>query len=194
MPAPRTSTLRGSRTPRPTRAPAPHPDEFAPEDVADPQAPRGVVSFALARRAALERMKRGGAFNSDYCDADPGLLRAAKHHGEPAGRSCPVCRRPELVEVTWVFGAQLGALSGSARSREQLSPMAHEYGRFRVHVVEVCRHCAWNHLVISFTLGDGNPRVRTSRRGSAAAGRSAAGEPGTVKGADGPGDASARST
>jgi len=159
MAARRSSTIRGSRTSVPTKAPAPHPDEFAHEDVEDPEAPRDVVSFALARRAALETMRRGGAFNSDYCDADPGLLRAAKYHGEAAGRDCPVCRRPELVEVTWVYGAQLGPLSGSARAQAQLPVMAHEHGRFRVYVVEVCRRCSWNHVTISFTLGDGRPRT-----------------------------------
>jgi len=158
MAAPRSSSIRGSRTSLPTKPPAPHPDEFAPEVVEDPEAPRDVISFALARRSALETMRRGGAFNSDYCDADPGLLRAAKYHGQPADRSCPVCRRPDLVEVTWVFGAQLGALSGSARAQAQLTEMSHEHGSFRVHVVEVCRHCAWNHLVISYSLGDGRPR------------------------------------
>ena len=159
MAAPRSSTIRGTRTAAPTKAPAPHPDEFAPELVEDPEAPRDVVSFALARRSALETMRRGGAFNSDYCDADPGLLRAAKHHGEATDRPCPVCRRAELVEVTWVFGAQLGPLSGSARAQAQLPAMAHEHGRFKVYVVEVCRHCAWNHMVISFILGDGRPRT-----------------------------------
>lgn len=159
MPAPRSSAIRGTRTSRPTKTPAAHPDEFAPEEVADAEAPRDVVSFALARRSALETMRRGGAFNSDYCDADPNLLRAAKYHGERAGRPCPVCRKPDLVEVTWVFGAQLGPLSGSARAQAQLTEMAHEHGRFRVHVVEVCRHCSWNHLVISYTLGDGHPRT-----------------------------------
>ena len=135
--------------------------------MADAEAPRDVVSFALARRSALETMRRGGAFNSDYCDADPNLLRAAKYHGERADRPCAVCRKPDLVEVTWVFGAQLGPLSGSARAQAQLPEMAHEYGRFRVHVVEVCRHCSWNHLVISYTLGDGHPRAvgRSRTRG-----------------------------
>jgi hypothetical protein len=131
-----------------------------------PEKPRDVISFALARRSALETMRRGGAFNSDYCDADPGLLRAAKHHGEPSGRDCPVCRRSDLVEVTWVYGAQLGPLSGSARATGQLAGMAHEYGRFRVYVVEVCRACAWNHLVLSFTLGDGQARPMGRRAAS----------------------------
>lgn len=128
--------------------------------MADPRQPRSVVSFALARRAALEGMRRGGTLDSDLCDADPNLLRAAKYHGVAAGRPCPVCRRVDLQEVTWVYGAQLGALSGSARSPAEVEAMAHEYGRFRVYVVEVCRACSWNHLTVSYTLGDGNPRIR----------------------------------
>lgn len=163
MAVPRTSAIRGTRTPRPSKVPRPSAEEFAPEHVEDPERPRSVVSFALARRAALETMRRGGAFNSDYCDADPMLLRAAKYHGEPVERPCPVCRRPGLLEVTWVHGAQLGPLSGSARARAQLPSMAHEYGRFRVYVVEVCRACAWNHVVIAYTLGDGNPRQPARR-------------------------------
>jgi Family of unknown function (DUF5318) len=159
MPAPRSSSIRGTRTGAPSRTPAPDPADFAAEVVADPERPRDVISFALARRSALESMRRGAAFMSDHCDADPNLLRAAKHHGEPAGRDCPVCRRPGLVEVTWVYGAQLGALSGSARAKAQLPLMAHEHGRFRVYVVEVCRQCGWNHLVLAYSLGDGNPRA-----------------------------------
>jgi hypothetical protein len=164
MAAPRSSSsIRGSRTPPPARARAADPAEFAAEDVADAAAPRDVVSFALARRAALESLRRGGWLDGDCCDADPGLLRAARHHGQGTARDCPVCRRAELVEVTWVFGAQLGALSGSARSPDQVVAMAGDYGRFRVHVVEVCQRCSWNHLVISYTLGDGVPRTPPGR-------------------------------
>ncbi len=163
MAVPRSSAIRGTRTPGASRRVRPAPDDFAPEEVANPEEPRSVVSFALARRAALESLRRGGALTSDHCDADPILLRAAKHHGEPTDRTCPVCRRHPLVEVTWVYGAQLGALSGSARARAQLATMAHEHGRFRVYVVEVCRDCAWNHLVVAFTLGDGVPRQPARR-------------------------------
>lgn len=117
-----------------------------------------MVSYALARRAALETMRRRGAFDSDHCDASPNLLRAAKYHGEATGRACPACNRSELVEVFWVYGAQLGPLAGSARSSTQLLEMAHEHGRFRVYVVEVCQTCAWNYLITSYNLGDGHPR------------------------------------
>lgn len=132
--------------------------------MADPAAPRNVVSYALARRAALEEMRRRGAFCSDHCDASPNLLRAAKYHGEPTGRPCPVCRRAELVVVNWVYGAQLGALAGSARASGQLPVMAHEHGRFKVYVVEVCQGCAWNFLISAYHLGDGRPRVTIRAR------------------------------
>jgi hypothetical protein len=80
-----------------------------------------------------------------------------------------VCHRGELVEVYWVYGAQLGPLAGSARSSAQLQEMAHEHGRFRVYVVEVCQICAWNYLNTSYNLGDGHPRVvGRAREGSRA--------------------------
>ena len=36
--------------------------------------------------------------------------------------------------------------------------MAYEHGQFRVYVVEVCTGCGWNHLTLSYVLGDGVPR------------------------------------
>jgi hypothetical protein len=159
MVSPRNSTVRGSRTPGRSGSGAPDPAEFTPEVVADPEAPRNVVSYVLARRAALEHLRRRGAFDTDNCDASPNLLRAAKYHGQATGRPCPVCHRAELVEVFWVYGAQLGPLAGSARSSRQLLEMSHEHGRFRVYVVEVCQTCAWNFLNTSYNLGDGRPRM-----------------------------------
>lgn len=154
--ATRSNSVRGSRVPGAGRARAPKPDpaEFAPEPVSDPLAPRSVISYALARRAALAGLRRG-ILDFPHCDADPNLLRAAKYHGEPTGRTCPVCRKSDLVDVHWTFGAQLGAGSGSARSRAQLREMAGEYGRFRVYAVEVCRGCNWNFLTVAYDLGDG---------------------------------------
>ena len=45
----------------------------------------------------------------------------------------------------------------------QLEAMAHEHGEFTVYVVEVCQDCSWNHLALSYVLGDGTPR-RPPRR------------------------------
>ena len=39
--------------------------------------------------------------------------------------------------------------------RTQQTEMEREFGEFRVYLVEVCKSCHWNHLVHSFTLGDG---------------------------------------
>jgi hypothetical protein len=122
-----------------------------------------VIDYSLARRATLESLFRGGSSSTDVCDADPYLLRAAKFHGEPAGRSCPVCRSGVLTTLNYVFGDELGQFSGRLRSTTELETMAREHGEFRVYVVEVCQDCAWNHLTLSYVLGDGEPR-RPPRR------------------------------
>lgn len=125
---------------------------------------RSVIDYALARRATLESLSVGGASPNDVCDADPYLLRAAKYHGAPAGRGCPVCRRSELREVTYAFGDELGQYSGRIKSAVELEEMAGEHGEFRVYAVEVCLDCSWNHLTTSYVLGDGVPRRPPRRR------------------------------
>jgi hypothetical protein len=128
------------------------------EPVADPASPRAVVNFGLQRRAALHRLFNGGALSSDLCDADPYLLRAAKHHGEPAGSACPACRSDGFVTVTYVYGDQLGPYSGRIRQTDELQAMARQFGEFKVYVVEVCQRCSWNFLAATYVLGDGVPR------------------------------------
>lgn len=122
-----------------------------------------MIDYSLARRATLASLFRGGSTSTDVCDADPYLLRAAKFHGEPAGRACPVCRTGALATLNYVFGDELGQFSGRLRATAELEAMAREHGEFRVYVVEVCRDCGWNHLVVSYVLGDGVPR-RPPRR------------------------------
>ena len=99
----------------------------------------------------------------DVCDAHPYLLRAAKFHGERTEQPCPVCRRECLTHVTYVYGDELGQFSGRVKATKELEPMAREHGEFRVYVVEVCQSCSWNHLALSYVLGDGTPR-RPPRR------------------------------
>ncbi len=125
---------------------------------------RSVIDYALARRATLESLHAGGGAPSDVCDADPYLVRAARYHGAQSGRACPVCRRAELREVTYVFGDELGQYSGRIKSAPELEEMAEEHGEFRVYVVEVCLDCSWNHLTTSYVLGDGVPRRPPRRR------------------------------
>jgi hypothetical protein len=123
---------------------------------------RSVVDYGLARRATLNALlgqaPGGPTLPQDACDAHPYLLRAARFHGEPTGRDCPVCRRERLVDVSYVYGEQLGRLEGRVAGRAELAAMAREHGEFRVYVVEVCAGCAWNHLVQSYVLGDGVDR------------------------------------
>jgi hypothetical protein len=125
---------------------------------------RAVVDYGLQRRATLTALMTGGALAADVCDADPYLLRAARFHGEPTARRCPVCRREDLVELSYTFGDELGQYSGRIKSPGELARMAHEHGEFRVYVVEVCQGCEWNHLTSSYVLGDGVPRRAPRRR------------------------------
>jgi hypothetical protein len=159
MAAPRKQAIRGtiargaSSTPRRSSAPLP-----PAEPVAHPERPRAVVDHALQRRAALIRLFGGGGLSSDLCDADQYLLRAAKHHGEPAGGACPACKDPGLVTVTYVYGDELGPYSGRIRATADLPALSHKFGSFTVYVVEVCQRCHWNFLLTTYVLGDGVPR------------------------------------
>jgi hypothetical protein len=128
------------------------------EQVDDPTRPRAVVNHGLQRRSALRRLFGGGGLSSDLCDADTYLLRAAKHHGEPASAGCPACRDDGLVTVTYVYGDELGPYSGRIRKTDELPSMARRFGRFSVYVVEVCGRCHWNFLLTTYVLGDGVPR------------------------------------
>jgi hypothetical protein len=83
---------------------------------------------------------------------------------------CPICRKEQLTLVSWVFGDHLGAVSGSARTAEELVLLASRYDEFSVHVVEVCRTCSWNHLVKSYVLG-AVPPPKKSRGTRTARGR-----------------------
>ena len=133
---------------------APYPAQI----VQDPTRPRHVLDYALARRGLLEEIKRNALAMEQICDADPYLLRAATHHGEQTERECPVCHKSQLIHVTYTYGDDLGYLSGRVRTPDELIEMAHEFGHFQVYVVEVCVRCHWNHLYLSYALGDGKPR------------------------------------
>ena len=154
QPSHRASRIRGERPAEPARTAL-----AEAEDVADPARPRSVIDHGLTLRRVVERISAGDALlREEHCDADPYLVRAAKHHGEATERPCPVCRVHELVHVTYVFGDELGPYSGRVKSSPELPVMAYEHGHFRVYVVEVCTECGWNHLTMSYVLGDGVPR------------------------------------
>ena len=135
---------------------------------------RQIVDYALQRRSLLAEVYSGRTGVTEVCDANPYLLRAAKFHGKASTVTCPICRKEQLTLVSWVFGDHLGAVSGSARSAEELVLLATRFDEFSVYVVEVCRTCEWNHLVKSYVLGavrptggsGGSRRTRTARNGA----------------------------
>ena len=106
---------------------------------------REVIDYALQRRSTLETLRRPGRqlARMEACDADPMLVRAAKHHGEKSSTACPVCAKTELMNLSYVFGEQLGQYSGRIKKTPELEEMAHEFGEFKVVVVEVCPACKW---------------------------------------------------
>ncbi|MEV5327392.1 DUF5318 family protein [Nonomuraea fastidiosa] len=118
---------------------------------------RGVVDYGLAKRAVVRSLRAGRSSRRDVCDAQPYLLRAARHFGEPTERPCPVCESRNVTEVTFVYGDALGRHAGQAKVAAELAAMAHDYDEFRAYVVEVCQGCSWNHLTVSYVLGNGPP-------------------------------------
>ncbi len=158
---------RGTRTPSvANKPPVERPELAEPEDVRDPTAPRRVVDHSLTRKQALASLVVTATGASDHLDPHPYLLRAAKNHGIATGQECPWCRSQDtLVHLHYVYGAELGPYAGRLKSPRELEQMATEHGQFRVYRVEVCIGCGWNHLLLSFVLGDGVPRaaLRASR-------------------------------
>jgi hypothetical protein len=128
---------------------------------------RGLVDYALQRRAVLAGVTSGRTGITEVCDASPYLVRAAKFHGVPTETPCPVCRKESLTHVYWVYGDEIKHLAGSARTPPELERMAGTFGEFSVYQVEVCRTCSWNHLVASFQMGKDDER-RPRSRGRAA--------------------------
>ena len=119
---------------------------------------RDAIDYSLKSRATLIALFKGTTSGLDACDADPYLKSAAKYHGEPVARLCPVCRKEQMVELHYTFGDQLGQYSGRIKGLSEIEEMQSEYGEFRVYTVEVCRACGWHHLIYSFKLGDGKYR------------------------------------
>ena len=121
---------------------------------------RQVVDYALRRRSLLAEVYSGRTGVSEVCDANPYLLRAAKYHGKPSTVMCPICRKEQLTLVSWVFGDHLGAVSGSARTAEELVLLATALRRIRGP-----RGGGMPHLQL-----ESSGEVVRARRGSAAEG------------------------
>jgi len=109
-----------------------------------------VVDYTLAKRAVLRGVKDGFLSVLEICDAHPELLRAAKYHGEPASRACPVCEREDLRLLTYVFGDGLKSDNGRVWPVQKGLGIAATHPGATCYVVEVCMSCNWNHLSEAF--------------------------------------------
>ena len=140
---------------------------FDPTDPPEQHGP--VVDYALARRSMIGLVRRGLIGTTEACDAHPELLRAARNIGEDAPIVCPICSHESLKQVRYVYGDRLGRNNGRVvYPPEWLKELASEAEAFTCYVVEVCVDCAWNHLLRSYTTGQGlsaeeRPRRRRER-------------------------------
>ena len=108
---------------------------------------RRVIDYALARRAVLRDFRRGALARIDVCDAQPELLRAARHIGLPAHDDCPVCGTGDLRLVSYVYGENLKQANGRCISDDgELARLGKRHDEFACYDVEVCLDCRWNHL------------------------------------------------
>jgi hypothetical protein len=112
------------------------------------------VDYRLARRAALNSIRRGSLDTADVCDAHPELMRAGRNIGEEIDDRCPVCSHETLRWVRYVYGEELRHLNGRVvYPIEWLQELTDKYDQFTCYVVEVCIDCAWNHLVQTYSAG-----------------------------------------
>jgi hypothetical protein len=113
----------------------------------------GRIDYRMQRRAALREVREGLRSPADACDAHPDLVRAGLHIGTPGDAACPLCKRDEVREVTYVFDRKDPRnRGGRAVPRESLARQHERYGDLTVYTVEVCLGCHWHHLLESFLL------------------------------------------
>lgn len=159
---PGSSSIRGHRPGSDRSNDKPYkPAARAAYPVDDPAKPRGVVDHRLAKQAVIAELRRNPAADFEFTthiDPDPYLRRAAGRLAVVTERACPWCSAGGLRHVNYVYGDDLGHRAGYAVSPAELPPMASEFGEFDVWVVEVCLSCGWNHVHLTYTLGDGRAR------------------------------------
>ena len=113
----------------------------------------GGIDYRLAREATLSAFRDGDLSREQICDAQKELVRNAEFCGTPAGRDCPMCEQPTLVEVTYVFGPRLPKHGRCVTSDKEMSRLAARKSVSQGYVVEVCPVCRWNHLTESRAIG-----------------------------------------
>ena len=110
----------------------------------------GQIEYRLARDSIVREHRRGRLSRLDICDAQPELLRVARHLGRPTQETCPICGDEPLVHVYFAFGPRLPAGGRALETERELRALARARQDVAFYVVEVCTGCNWNHLVRMF--------------------------------------------
>ena len=107
----------------------------------------GSINFRLARERTIFAYKTGEATRSEVCDAQRELMRNARECGTSIETPCPICQESSLVEVLYVFGPRLPASGRCIVTAADMARVRSYSGEFTAYDVEVCKSCAWNHLL-----------------------------------------------
>lgn len=121
----------------------------------------GQVEYRLARDSIIREHRRGRLSRLDICDAQPELLRVARHLGRRTEELCPVCEEENLLHVSFAFGPRLPASGRALASDRELRALARGDREVAFYIVEVCTNCNWNHLVRMFNGPAAAKRPRT---------------------------------
>jgi hypothetical protein len=115
-------------------------------------APRGAVSYRLARQGVIDDVRRGRRPRHEVCDAQPELRRVAEACARELDEPCPICDEPGLVVVTFAFGPGLPLGGRCLADRLDVARIRRRPDGVTCYLVEVCRDCGWNHVRASFPL------------------------------------------
>jgi len=107
----------------------------------------GEIDHRLTRRLVVNNFRRGIVSQDSVCDAHPELLRVARNFGRPTSVKCPICANDQLVTVTYLFGPRLPTHGKFIVTRAELQQFVNRSERYTGYLVEVCRSCAWHHLL-----------------------------------------------
>jgi len=107
---------------------------------------RGQIDHRLARQHLINEYKRKRLSQEQVCDAHPELIRAAKNVGTEASSPCPICEKPQLRLVTYVFGPRLPAHGKCVTTAKEMRALDRRPEELSAYVVEACVACRWHHL------------------------------------------------
>jgi len=138
---------------------------LSPDRIADPVLlPEAAADYDVVRRA-IAHIRGNWRTQPEIADIAEaaGVSTTELHH---LFRRWAGLTPKDFLQALTLDHARALATFAAARpaTRAELEEMAHEFGEFKVVVVEVCLHCSWNHMIASYLLGDGVKRKPPRRQ------------------------------